>query len=45
MGFVGGVESVLAEKSYALALQVVADLDRGAWRRTGNGPRSAGSTV
>ena len=27
MGFVGGVESVLAEKSYALALQVVADLD------------------
>lgn len=26
MGFVGGVESVLAEKSYALALQVVADL-------------------
>ncbi|NIK56076.1 substrate-binding domain-containing protein [Kribbella shirazensis] len=27
MGFVGGVESVLAEHSYALALQVVADLD------------------
>ena len=27
MGFVGGVESVLAQKSYALALQVVADLD------------------
>ena len=27
MGFVGGVESVLGEKSYALALQVVADLD------------------
>ncbi|MEU4190560.1 LacI family DNA-binding transcriptional regulator [Kribbella sp. NPDC026611] len=27
MGFVGGVESVLSEKSYALALQVVADLD------------------
>ncbi|WP_329484952.1 hypothetical protein OG555_09885 [Kribbella sp. NBC_01484] len=26
MGFVGGVESVLGEKSYALALQVVADL-------------------
>ncbi|TCC53582.1 LacI family transcriptional regulator [Kribbella capetownensis] len=27
MGFVGGVESVLSQKSYALALQVVADLD------------------
>jgi DNA-binding LacI/PurR family transcriptional regulator len=27
MGFVAGVESVLSEKSYALALQVVADLD------------------
>ena len=27
MGFVGGVESVLSEHSYALALQVVADLD------------------
>jgi DNA-binding LacI/PurR family transcriptional regulator len=27
MGFVGGVQSVLGEKSYALALQVVADLD------------------
>ncbi|MDX3001165.1 LacI family DNA-binding transcriptional regulator [Kribbella solani] len=27
MGFVGGVESVLSERSYALALQVVADLD------------------
>ncbi|WP_350280570.1 LacI family DNA-binding transcriptional regulator [Kribbella sp. HUAS MG21] len=27
MGFVGGVEAVLAEHSYALALQVVADLD------------------
>jgi DNA-binding LacI/PurR family transcriptional regulator len=27
MGFVGGVESVLAEKSYALALQVVANLE------------------
>ncbi|WP_145803440.1 LacI family DNA-binding transcriptional regulator [Kribbella amoyensis] len=27
MGFVGGVQSVLSEKSYALALQVVADLD------------------
>ncbi|MGW6279215.1 LacI family DNA-binding transcriptional regulator [Kribbella sp. NPDC055071] len=27
MGFIGGVESVLGEKSYALALQVVADLD------------------
>ena len=26
MGFVGGVESILARKSYALALQVVADL-------------------
>jgi DNA-binding LacI/PurR family transcriptional regulator len=26
MGFVGGVESVLADKSYALALQVVTDL-------------------
>ncbi len=26
MGFVGGVESVLSERSYALALQVVADL-------------------
>lgn len=28
MGFVGGVESVLSEKSFALALQVVADLDQ-----------------
>lgn len=27
MGFVGGVESVLSEKSYALALQVVPDLE------------------
>ena len=27
MGFVGGVESVLGEKSYALALQVVEDLE------------------
>jgi DNA-binding LacI/PurR family transcriptional regulator len=27
MGFVGGVESVLAERSYALALQVVTNLD------------------
>ncbi|MEV5962814.1 LacI family DNA-binding transcriptional regulator [Kribbella sp. NPDC051952] len=27
MGFVGGVQSVLSDKSYALALQVVADLD------------------
>lgn len=27
MGFVGGIEAVLAEKSYSLALQVVANLD------------------
>jgi len=27
MGFVGGVESILSERSYALALQVVPDLD------------------
>ena len=44
MGFVGGVESVLSDKSYALALQVVPTSPT-RWRRTGNGPPSAGSTA